>query len=517
MGIFIGLLFCSGALLSQSTARISITKNHNGETEEISREIEIEEGQDLESILSETDIWQEFSNVKDGETYQINIVKINGGEEVQNLNIFLGDEFESRQKKAFLGVMLKEVKSEPQSGVLISEILKNTAAEKAGLRPGDIIAEIDGEEVTNIDEVTTAIKAKKPGDKIKVKYLRDGKPKKAKVELREKPLQMSTDRFHKRSLPRPPRPPHPNIEIIKEGDIPEVHIFTPDSAESPTFWNEKSAPFLGVTPANGKGEEGVKLSSVTQNSAAEKMGLKSGDVISKFNGNEINSFDQLARMISDTKAGSEVELTVIRDNEKLNISGEMGTRSFCEAKNYRMFRDYIGRDEDGAYRYEFQFDADSAALSEMQREIEKQIEEYNRQMDLYEKEMEKLNGEVEHSEMSIEIEIEDISDEEKNKINALANGKEELKNDNSLSFENIVFYPNPNDGEIQLEFETSEKGSQLEILIFNQNGKIVYRELSLEFDGSYQNKIDFSDEANGSYYIQIVLDDKVYSKKLIKN
>src|SRR5699024_1764685 len=58
-------------------------------------------------------------------------------------------------------------------------------AGKAGLREGDLITKIDGVRVRKISDLTSYIGTKRPGDKVQINYLRDGKEKITKVKLSE--------------------------------------------------------------------------------------------------------------------------------------------------------------------------------------------------------------------------------------------------------------------------------------------------------------------------------------------
>ncbi|WP_405711913.1 MULTISPECIES: S1C family serine protease [unclassified Streptomyces] len=71
------------------------------------------------------------------------------------------------------------------AGVALVDVSKNGAAEKAGLRPGDIITGIDDQPVTTITSLSEALASDKPGQKVTVTYLRDGAEKTAKVTLGE--------------------------------------------------------------------------------------------------------------------------------------------------------------------------------------------------------------------------------------------------------------------------------------------------------------------------------------------
>ncbi|MFD7493391.1 S1C family serine protease [Streptomyces sp. NPDC059832] len=71
------------------------------------------------------------------------------------------------------------------AGVALVSVTKDGAAEKAGLRAGDIITGIDGQPTPTITALSEALASDKPGQKVEVTYLRNGAEKKAKVTLGE--------------------------------------------------------------------------------------------------------------------------------------------------------------------------------------------------------------------------------------------------------------------------------------------------------------------------------------------
>lgn len=77
----------------------------------------------------------------------------------------------------------ENLKSRP--GVLIQRLTDNGGAIEAGLEKGDIIIEIEGQKVTSFNKLSFAIGSKYPGDKVRVKVLRDGKEKEYLVTLRD--------------------------------------------------------------------------------------------------------------------------------------------------------------------------------------------------------------------------------------------------------------------------------------------------------------------------------------------
>lgn len=75
------------------------------------------------------------------------------------------------------------LKSQP--GVLVNRVSDNGGAQAAGIEKGDIIIEVDGEKITSFNKLTLAVGSKNPGDKVKVKVLRNGKERNYTVTLRD--------------------------------------------------------------------------------------------------------------------------------------------------------------------------------------------------------------------------------------------------------------------------------------------------------------------------------------------
>ncbi|HEY1336056.1 MAG TPA: M28 family peptidase [Bryobacteraceae bacterium] len=69
------------------------------------------------------------------------------------------------------------------TGVKFSDVREGSPAAKAGFKGGDILIEFDGKGIQNLYDFTYALRAHKPGDEVKVKVLRDGKPFEATVLL----------------------------------------------------------------------------------------------------------------------------------------------------------------------------------------------------------------------------------------------------------------------------------------------------------------------------------------------
>ncbi len=75
---------------------------------------------------------------------------------------------------------------ETKGGFKVSDVTKGSPADEAGLKGGDMIYEFDGKPISNLYDFTYALRAKKPGDEVVVKYKRDGKEFETKARLRSR-------------------------------------------------------------------------------------------------------------------------------------------------------------------------------------------------------------------------------------------------------------------------------------------------------------------------------------------
>ena len=100
-------------------------------------------------------------------------------------------------KRAVLGISMgsvdkkfaDEMKLSAVSGVYINEVLKGSAAEKAGLKKNDVIIAIDGQKITDASSVQAKVGSYHPGDKATITFIRDGKQHEATVEFQSSALQ----------------------------------------------------------------------------------------------------------------------------------------------------------------------------------------------------------------------------------------------------------------------------------------------------------------------------------------
>ncbi|MCL5005210.1 MAG: Do family serine endopeptidase [Acidobacteria bacterium] len=97
----------------------------------------------------------------------------------------------------------------------------------------------------------------------------------------------------------------------------------PRGAIGVTFQSQNNPALLRSFGAN----HGVVVDSVEPGSPAERAGLKRGDVILAIDGHPIRSGDELVRIISDRKIGSELQINLLRNGKPVSASVEVGDRN----------------------------------------------------------------------------------------------------------------------------------------------------------------------------------------------
>ncbi|ADY73195.1 protease Do [Desulfurobacterium thermolithotrophum DSM 11699] len=95
--------------------------------------------------------------------------------------------------RGWLGVYIEDLSPEiakkfgVKKGVLVTKVVKDSPAEKGGLRSGDIIVEFNGKPVKNVSDLQLKVINTKPGEKVKVKIIRDGQKKVLTIKIGEMP------------------------------------------------------------------------------------------------------------------------------------------------------------------------------------------------------------------------------------------------------------------------------------------------------------------------------------------
>ena len=206
---------------------------------------------------------------------------------------------------AFLGVYTAKT----EKGVVVNSVLDSSSAKKAGLQKGDIITKVGDKEIKTPEELRNAIQAYKPGDKVTINYLRDGKKKSVKVELSKTPA-MSNDLNME-----------PNQDLMNGfGNGNNYHFrMMPMPPQDFNFNFNNNRPRIGLQIQDTEDSNGVKVQNVLPGSPADKAGLKEGDIITEMNGEKINDVDNVMSKIHSADHGRDFKIKVLRDKKEMNF------------------------------------------------------------------------------------------------------------------------------------------------------------------------------------------------------
>ena len=185
--------------------------------------------------------------------------------------------------RGYLGLLPQDVSpalakqfglSEPK-GAIIAELEPDTPAARAGLKRGDVILSVNGQEVTSANDLRLRISQTPPGTNVKLEISRDGKTQDVNVALGELP--------EKAEKTGPAEGEAGGLEGV------EVQALTPDLAEQ-----------LQLQP----GARGVVVTSVDPASQAAAAGLQRGDVIQEVNHKPVSGIEDYRRAVSAAGKGS---------------------------------------------------------------------------------------------------------------------------------------------------------------------------------------------------------------------
>ncbi|HME36688.1 MAG TPA: Do family serine endopeptidase [Candidatus Sulfotelmatobacter sp.] len=173
------------------------------------------------------------------------------------------------------------------SGVTVSSVVAGSPADQAGLKVGDTITTVDGKKVSKGADLVADIASRKPGSKVSLGFLRNGKTQEASVTIadRAKLFASRLGDTQDNDDENTPKPSKFGVTVRK---------VTPEMADR-----------LDI-PAG----KGVIVQDVKPGSFAEDVNLGRGDIILEINKQPVNSEEDFARIESSLKSGQDVVFLV---------------------------------------------------------------------------------------------------------------------------------------------------------------------------------------------------------------
>jgi len=231
-----------------------------------------------------------------------------------------------------------------QRGALVSAVTPGSPAEKAGLVGstkdatingqqvkvgGDVIIGIAGQPVSEFDDLVTYLAREgKVGDKVDLKVLRDGKETTVSLTFAARPA------AQQQAAQAPAEKPQQQAPSAKPQQQAPAGVWLGVKGTTLTAG-------LAGAMSLAADQKGVLVESVVNASPADKAGLRGssksatvdgqdvlvgGDVITKANGENVDSMEQLVQLVGGKQVGDKLELTVLRDGAELQVTATLAER-----------------------------------------------------------------------------------------------------------------------------------------------------------------------------------------------
>ena len=235
----------------------------------------------------------------------------------------------------FLGVYAENISRENMSryhenqvrGVGITQVVKDSPAEKAGLRKDDVILRLDGENVSSVRKLNRLVSELSPDQSVRVAISRGGSEQEVTATIGKRKNTNFAQNFFN-GEPRVFKWEGPDMKGFKwetplnRGNFPNfgndgnLSFYLSNSRRigvSTMSLTKQLADYFGV--ADGKG---ALVTAVTDDGPAAKAGVKAGDVITAVDGEAVDSPGDISRVINRKKEG-DVTLTIIRNKSQQTI------------------------------------------------------------------------------------------------------------------------------------------------------------------------------------------------------
>jgi serine protease Do len=219
----------------------------------------------------------------------------------------------------------KELHLKDERGVEVTCVDADSPAAKAGLKPGDVVTEYNGEPVEGGEQFIRLVRETPPGRAVKLTVWRNNGNQTLTATIGQRQpnlLAFSLDSPEPLSMPAPPEMPlMPAVPTMPDMPRTLMSWRSPMLGIESEALNPQLAEFFGV-------KEGVLVRSVTANSTAQKAGFKAGDVIVKVDGQPVVTPKEVSTILQSARAKKTFPIIVVRHQKEvvLNVTLEENSR-----------------------------------------------------------------------------------------------------------------------------------------------------------------------------------------------
>ena len=209
------------------------------------------------------------------------------------------------QDAGWIGISIEDQR---EQGAIVRRVERDSPAEKAGIREGDVIVEFNKEAVVGVQQLTRLVRETPVGRTVEVKVRRDNRDQTLMVTSERAFLGRRNGNFDFT---------FPNVRVDVDRilrDVPRVRMTTTivQSGIHVEDMTDQLRDFFGSNT-------GVLVAAVDVGSTGEKAGLKAGDVITAIDGRTIRNPNEFSR---EMRASTKPVMKVIRDKKEREIRFE---------------------------------------------------------------------------------------------------------------------------------------------------------------------------------------------------
>ena len=293
--------------------------------------------------------------------------------------VVIGAQQVSAAGKPWIGIYMQDVTPDladafnlsVNKGVVINDVADKSPADKAGLKPKDVVLTWNGKTVASSEELTGLVGNSNVGDNVKLSVNRGGKNIDLSLQVGER--KESVYSFHgdnpgSGALRK-------NMEAFKTVGI----------GVSMQSLSGKLGDYFGVPDG-----EGALITEVMKDTPAEKAGLKVGDVIVQVDKERVQNPSEVSSIIREKQKGDKVDLVVMREKAEKTITLEVDEiDSYGSADPSETYMQYFnkGNREGRAPALWFQDNPNNEDTQRKMDELQSKLEEMQRKLDRLESKM----------------------------------------------------------------------------------------------------------------------------------